>query len=211
MIVTIDCIHCGTKLSLDLSTITLEAFAVNCPKCKKGTNNKLADLKEKAQQQARNSAMMQGGENNDKTQVSEGATTMCCGWLIVHDEQTSKQTFELKYGKNVIGRKSVTKPCDIMIDTNDMAMSRQHCIIEARRTPRAMQYIITDIGSLNGIFINANLMQPLKKNMEGLLKDGDTIQLGHTKVVIKLPQENRNSQSASREVDGDDYAPTIIS
>lgn len=78
------------------------------------------------------------------------------GWLVVHDEKTFTQTFSLGLGKQVIGRKSETRPCDIMIDCNDPYMSRNHFIIDVVQKPgNIISYSLSDSGSKNRTFINA--------------------------------------------------------
>lgn len=152
-------------------------------------------------------------QDNEKTQAIKDEYTSIqqeIGWLIVHDERTTTQTFKLKIGRNIIGRKSVSKPCDVMIDTQDKEMSRNHCIIDVIPDARGNRYLLSDMGSGNGTFINAKKESMLKQGMEVLLQDGDIIQMGQTKVVIKMPLQNRNMQDAQTEVLGRGYAPTLV-
>ena len=134
------------------------------------------------------------------------------GWLVIHDEQTKTHTFELRLGINRIGRKSNTAPKDIniAIPTIDGYMSRQHCIIEVTRPLKGPmhKYVLMDAGSSNGTFVNGEKVRT--KAQEVRLKDGDTLQLGRTKLVLKLPATVSNSRDAERVVSSSDYFKTII-
>ncbi|GAB3976140.1 hypothetical protein GCM10028806_35030 [Spirosoma terrae] len=130
-------------------------------------------------------------------------------WIIVHDEHTAAQTFPLKLGKNILGRFSPDKPCDVMIKTNDVFMSRNHSLIEVMRRPdNVLIFTISDISSTNGTFINA--VRKLSKFDKLILKDGDTIQLGKTKVVLKTRQSTQNSTDATENVKREAYTKTVI-
>ena len=133
------------------------------------------------------------------------------GWLVVHDEFAVPQTFPLREGRNVVGRKSETKPADVMVVTNDPYMSRNHSIIEVIRPEHgSYQYLISDYGSTNGTFINADPNRRLSAYDQVYLSDGDTIQMGRTKVVLKTGQSATTSTQAGRSVAQHGYLKTII-
>lgn len=146
-------------------------------------------------------------------------TGMELGWLVVHDEEAEQQTYPLRVGKQVIGRKSVSRPCDIMIETSDPFMGRNHCILEVKPSRSGgYDFFISDVKltsgvaeqmSTNGTFVNA-YPTPLKPKDMVYLNDGDTIQMGKTKVVIKTLISSANAQDASRIVQETEYAPTVI-
>lgn len=141
------------------------------------------------------------------------------GWLVVHDEYADQQTHPLHIGRQVVGRKSLSRPCDIMIETDDPYMGRNHCIIEVKPSRSGgFDYFLSDVKMTNGIaeqmstngtFVNA-YPTPLKPKDMVYLKDGDTIQMGKTKVVIKTLITATNAQDASRIVQETDYSPTVI-
>ena len=147
------------------------------------------------------------------------ATAPELGWLVVHDENVDQQTHPLRIGKQVIGRKSVSRPCDIMIDTDDPYMGRNHCILEVKPSRSgSYEFFLSDVKmtngmpeqmSTNGTFVNAQ-PAPLRPKDMVYLKDGDTIQMGKTKVVIKTLITVASAQDASRIVQDMDYAPTVI-
>lgn len=146
-------------------------------------------------------------------------TGMELGWLVVHDENAEQQTYPLRVGKQVIGRKSVSRPCDIMIETSDPFMGRNHCILEVKPSRSGgYDFFISDVKltngvpeqmSTNGTFVNA-YPTPLKPKDMVYLNDGDTIQMGKTKLVIKTLISSASAQDASRVVQEMEYAPTVI-
>lgn len=134
------------------------------------------------------------------------------GWLVVHDEATETATFQLRKGINRIGRHSQSTPRDvnIAIRTKDQYMSREHCDIEVRwqKDKGSYDYALADRRSSNGTFVNAG--RRLLRSEEVMLKDGDTIQAGRTKLVLKLPAMANNAQDAEDWVRNSEYTPTII-
>lgn len=133
------------------------------------------------------------------------------GWLVVHDENTAPQTFTLREGRNVVGRLSESKPADVMIATHDPYMSRHHSVIEVTRSPQGVyQYLISDCGSTNGTFINADPNRRLSSYDQIYLQDGDTIQMGRTKVVLKTGWSVVTPTQVGRVVAQRGYLQTII-
>ena len=146
-------------------------------------------------------------QDNDKTEVLLSKP----GWLVVHDENAKPQTYELKASKNTIGRLNNSKPCDIMIDTKDSYMSRNHFIIEVEPNAKGgFTYSISDPGSLNGTLINADRSKRLSPNDILYLVDGDVIQAGRTKIVLKTPKTSKSAGEAEKTVVKTDYTKTII-
>jgi len=134
------------------------------------------------------------------------------GWLVIHDEHTATYTFELQKGINRIGRYSSSTPKDvnIAIRTADKYMSRYHCDIEVRwlHGRDAYAYQISDRKSSNGTFVNAG--SRLTRSDGITLRDGDTVQIGRTKLVLKLPTSVNSSRDAESSVESTDYFKTII-
>ncbi len=140
------------------------------------------------------------------------------GWLVIHDEHTDRDTFSLRFGKNAIGRISNTTPkeVNIGIQTEDTYMSRYHfdIVIALNQEKTAYEYKLSD-GALgnkkpaaNGTFLNGK--GPIRASDIKLLKDGDTIQAGRTKLVLKMPGKAKNAQDAVDQVGPTDYFQTII-
>lgn len=189
----IKCGKCATALRVDETKIK-PGQGVKCPNC--GAVNKVP---------------MSGTASSPGIQRPEEPIPDIVGWLVVHDENTQSQTYSLRYGKNVVGRLSDSKPCDVMIDTTDGYMSRNHCVIEvARNRAGVFEYILSEVGSTNGTFINADPEKRLKSGDEVYLADGDTIQLGRTKVVLKTLKTTSNAGDASKAVKNSPMSHTVV-
>lgn len=182
------CSHCQAKLQLDESKLKPGSYTITCPKC-----------------QTKNKAVVEAVEANIPLPPPAEV-----GWLVVHDENTNEQTYPLKLGKNVVGRESESKPCDIMIDTDDMRMSRNHSVIEVGIKPNGQyEYLIYDCGSTNGTYINGDASKKLTQYDMVFLRDGDTIQMGRTKMVLKTTKVVANAAQASQVVKKQGYTQTV--
>lgn len=188
------CGNCKTKLKLEVpETFTGNIVKFKCTQC--GKLNQVDLL------QSEN--LMPEPENS-----VHGTSP---GWLVVHDENAPVQTFELRIGRNTIGRSSDKKPADIMIDTSDAYMSRCHFTIEVMKTAVGKyEYLISDNKSLNGTFLNSDKGKRLKESDQFFLNDGDTIQAGRTKIVLKTSEKSTSKKQAEKTVVQSDYAKTII-
>jgi pSer/pThr/pTyr-binding forkhead associated (FHA) protein len=186
---------CKSKLVIDTNAINLDNPKIQCKVCGQYS---LIDREFIAKTLL--------NEQNEKLEMEK----INVGFLIVHDENTKSQTFTLKSGRNCIGRKDADKPCDIMIETEDAYMSRNHCIIEGRIDRSGnIRLILYDLGSLNGTYLNENPKR-LSKEDKVYLEDGDTIQIGKTKVMVKLIRTSRNAEEARKNVLNLPYSKTVI-
>lgn len=86
--------------------------------------------------------------------------------------------FELTIDKDefVIGKKADL--CDGVIDFNKM-ISRSHCKISRR----GAQYVITDLQSANGTYVNKERLQP---NQSHSIKNGDVIRLANSDFQVSI-------------------------
>lgn len=205
---TVQCTACKKNYTIDVSKMA--PGSGHGLRCKCGTETKFR-IPDAEPTQPRPSY------NPNKTWVLDGPPPALAGlpeqvgWLVVHDENTAAQTLTLKEGRNVVGRKSPDKPCEVMIDTTDVHMSRNHSIIEViRRADGHYQYLISDCGSTNGTFINASERHKLSSQDRVFIKDGDTIQLGRTKVVLKTQQTVNSPDQAQQVVAKKDYLKTVV-
>ena len=133
------------------------------------------------------------------------------GWLVVHDETVKPQSFDLKPGKNSIGRRS-SMDVDIAIETDDMTMSRQHCVIEVNLNERTEEYsfCINDFKSTNGTVLNGQIERKLHEHDQIYLSDGDTFQLGMTKIVFRKNNDAKQKSAIVKEVLDQPYMPTVV-
>lgn len=193
------CGKCSARVNVNTQNVQTAIIRFNCPVC--GTVNKL-DL---------NKTKKSTKPSDEKTIINtanEVANAM--GWIVVHDENTKQQTYTLKNGKNIIGRKSTSKPCDILIKTDDSFMSRNHFAIEISRGTKGLEYLVYDVTSTNGTFINANKDKKLNQMDRVLLQDGDTIQAGRTKMVLRTKKVAGTAKNATNTVISMNHLKTII-
>lgn len=101
--------------------------------------------------------------------VEERAPAMA--WLVIKSGPRPGQQFGLTRGRNTIGRDGTR--CDIVLD--DRAVSAEHARINFENG----QFVIYDLASLNGTFVNRQRVQ------RQLLMDGDLVRLGNTTLVFK--------------------------
>lgn len=149
----------------------------------------------------------------EKTEIITKRQIEPTAWLIVHDEKAPLQTFELVSGNYIIGRKSDSKPCDIMVETMDMTMSRNHFVVEAIINKGFSFYKLSDCESTNHTFVNSKSLQEALAidNEKYSLKDGDIIQAGQTKVEFKIKSAIVNSAlEATKIITQKGYAKTVL-
>ncbi len=168
---------CGIELFVDEAAINPANPKVRCSRCKKVIN-----IKEALRQNTAGSPAHKGRKKIHKDEI--------LAWLVVHDEHTERQVLGLKAGKHVVGRKSASKPCDVMIQCDhDPYMSRHHCMLEVRISQDGMpEVILSDNKSTNGTWLNAEEKVELQDEEKLFLEDNDMLQLGMTKVIVKIKQ-----------------------
>lgn len=196
MIVT--CTNCKANLPVPDVVFKHSIPKITCPQCKMSFKPVIA-----------------GEKKTIKTVVVNKAKFLPVAWLIVHDEQAPVQTFEIMPGKYIVGRKSDSRPCDIMIDTKDMTMSRNHFTIEAIEKDGFLSCWLSDKNSSNHTFINSTSLKDakaeLKNTDEFFLGDGDLIQAGQTKIVFKRKSgDTVNAKAATQVIIKSEYAKTVL-
>jgi len=92
-------------------------------------------------------------------------------WLVAKTGSRSGQQLGLKRGANTIGRSS--RKCDLVVE--DGTVSGEHARIQFENG----QFVIYDLASLNGTFVNG------QRTQRQLLMDGDEIKLGDSVFVFK--------------------------
>lgn len=135
------------------------------------------------------------------------------GWLVLHTEGCDSKTYELKIGKNRIGRKTSSNCPEIFVE-DDKFVSRNHAVLVVRITQNfEYEYLIADNEtvqgkpSTNGTYINGNSERIGNESVK--LKDGDTIQVGVTKFVLQTAKFAFDSDSAVKLTARLDYAKTV--
>lgn len=194
----VTCFQCGNILIVPDAALRVGNPKLKCAKC--GTSFK-------AKPDTSNKKPDSGLPTTEyKKKPDETYRNTEPGWLVVHDEHTAAQTLPLKPGKLLVGRKSASKPCDIMIDTADRYMSRNHFYIDVReRTKGEFEYILYNDAPLNPTF----LRQKDIRNDRHYLKDGDVIQAGATKIIFRTTTHARSEKDAAEQVKQNKYPPTV--
>lgn len=137
------------------------------------------------------------------------------GWLVVHTEGQPPSSFEMRPGLNFIGRE-VSQYGNAISVVEDMYVSRLHAVVEARALGRTYEFIISDglknaggKSSKNGTFINGNSLR-LSSYEQKVLRDGDTIQVGYTKLVLKVKDKDQSTGEVIEEVGKTQYLKTVV-
>ena len=95
---------------------------------------------------------------------------------IIAMNAPSRVEFVINKDEYVIGKKA--ELCDGVVDFNKM-VSRSHCKV----TKRGAQYLITDLQSANGTFVNKVRLQP---NQSAPIKNGDVIRLANSDFQVTI-------------------------
>jgi len=204
----IRCGKCKVVLEYNPNELHKTRPILKCPKCKAINEVPLSEIKKTTIKdkepllQDDEQTIIENNTNNNNNEV---------GWIVVHSEETHTQTYPLFLGVNTIGRKSISKPCDVMIVTDDRLMSRNHCAIEVIKNRRGQyDYVVYEVSATNGTFINASIDKKLSNHDQIYIKDGNTIQMGITKVVLKTKEMAISIDEAQKTVINTNYNKTII-
>jgi uncharacterized protein YbaR (Trm112 family) len=120
-------------------------------------------------------------------QVSTAAENNIIGQLICPN---SGIAYQLKMGRNVVGRKASNSSADFQLDMADnRRMSREHIVIDVKNVPNQ--------GIVHYISLYKERVNPTKVGSESLvfgdcliLKDGDCIQLPDVTLRFVLPDDD---------------------
>lgn len=214
----IKCVSCGISLKFDETKyIKKKSVTLKCPKC--NTRNKV--LLNEAQKHIDHEGTVdklkktRNFSEEPKTLVDQDLQThksvyksddQVIGWLVLHTENVKPVVYELYKGSNMVGRFTEEGKVDVAIH-NDSYASRKHCLIQADYSGGQWLYVLSDQSSTNGTYLNT---EKLKKYDQLYLTDGDTIQVGRTKLVFKSMRESDNVSDAAKTVLDSDYEKTIV-
>jgi len=155
------------------------------------------------------SADLKGGSyKSNEHSLSDPNIHQSPAWLIRHTEQMSSRVYPLTLGTNVIGRDPGSAN-PIILD-NDPYISRRHAIIEIANGSSLLEVYITDgveKPSMNGVYINGDESRIVSKRK---IYNGDTIQIGNTKLILRFAEYGHSIMEVQKEVDNSDYKKTVI-
>ncbi len=160
----------------------------------------------------------QSGERERAADLKEGVDgKKVFGWLVVHDEHAPSQTFELAQVKTLAGRADPGRPCEVMIQTSDRYMSRNHFTIEVIGRGKEHLYLLKDFGSKGGTYVETKPLGRFKKEMRRLgaeeevyIDDGAIIQAGRTKIFFKSATAVRSAREATVLIGQQEFTKTVI-
>jgi len=132
-------------------------------------------------------------------------------FLVRHTENQSVKPFPLFVGKNYIGRRQHPSLKPFIALEEDEYVSRLHAVIFLEDKEPAEFYIddsaLSNEGkaSKNGTFLNGNKQKVTDKT---LLNENDTIQIGETKLILRINKTHINK--IVEEIKDLDYMHTVV-
>ncbi len=167
---SIKCPHCNVGLKIDETKIPANLKAFNCPRCKQPISISLVHQFKTV------------SENEDTIYIQKNDNTTAT-LTVLADANTPSQSFQLRTGINIIGRKNGnTSEAKIEIETNDKLMSREHIKIEAVQYGKGeYNYLLSDNGSKNQTRHNSHYLHPGEII---ILRNKDEIEIGNTKICF---------------------------
>lgn len=181
-IIKIKCPYCGAVLSVK-NQAGIESKSVTCPICKQ--KSPFRDFKKVVDKVNDENTQYPGSDEKTSYQYSSDPGTdigtglnFTLGKLRV---MPSGQSFQLKPGRNIIGRRATNSSADFQILTDgSKRLSREHLIVEVKKVPGKgfVHYASLCKEKINKTYIGNEL-----------LEYGDCIVLNHGE-IIKLPDVN---------------------
>ncbi len=173
--ITVACPQCGSRLAVPVAENDLGAKKqVACPKCHKKF---LIAVPMSLASKFESDPTDIGGNTSEQTLLLE----------TLPNAMTAYQSFELTADYYTIGRKNSSGPehrPDVEVETSDKKMSRKHAAI---RRKGKTGFILKDLGSKNGVFLNGSRMDA---DEEVYLSDGDTFRLGETQFRVSIAEQS---------------------
>ena len=133
------------------------------------------------------------------------------GWLIMHTEDRPSKTFALSAGNNYIGRKTDPLLNPFIVIDDDTFISKVHAVVYVEQGEEPVFFVMDNATSnggresRNGTFLNGN---PARISQKTKLKEDDTIQVGHTKLILKV--NKASIQHLVQEVKKSKFIHTVV-
>lgn len=146
-----------------------------------------------------------------KDAVKKKAANEPVAWLIRHMENQPAHSFPVLTGTNFIGRKKHPSLAPFIVIEGDDFISRLQCVVYAVEGNPFLFYISDPSAfnngktSSNGSFINGH---PVAVTTKQVLNNGDTLQLGITKLVFRL--HTASLEKLQQEVAQTAYTNTVV-
>lgn len=144
-----------------------------CENCKKQFSIRLGKTKMKAPQKE---------ENPDETEYKEAFGNI----TVIENVFGFKQVLPLQEGDNKIGRRCVGTVINVPIETSDMSMDRNHCVINVKRNKQGkLVYTLRDAPSLTGTFLNNEILGDKDRVR---IEDGAIVTIGATTFILRAAE-----------------------
>lgn len=171
----IRCPKCESYLTFDETKYTEgQSLVFVCEQCKKQFSIRLGKTKMKATQKE---------EKLDEEEFKEAFGNI----TVIENVFGFKQVLPLQEGDNVIGRRCVGTIVNVPIETSDMSMDRNHCLINVKRNKRGkLIYTLRDAPSLTGTFLNNEILGD-KDCVR--IEDGAIVTIGATTFILRAAED----------------------
>mgnify|MGYP000007630213 FL=1 len=170
----IRCPKCENYLTFDETKYTEgQSLVFVCENCKKQFSIRLGKTKMKVPQKE---------ERLDETEYKEAFGSI----TVIENVFGFKQVLPLQEGDNKIGRRSVGPVINVPIETSDMSLERNHCVINVKRNKQGkLVYTLRDAPSLTGTFLNNEILGDKDRVR---IEDGAIVTIGATTFILRAAE-----------------------
>lgn len=168
------CPKCESYLTFDETQYSEgQSLVFVCEHCKKQFSIRLGKTKMKEPQKE---------EKLDESEYKEAFGNI----TVIENVFGFKQVLPLQEGDNVIGRRCVGTVINVPIETSDMSMDRNHCVINVKRNKQGkLIYTLRDAPSLTGTFLNNEILGDKDRIR---IEDGAIITIGATTFILRAAE-----------------------
>ena len=170
----IRCPKCENYLTFDETKYTEgQSLVFVCENCNKQFSIRLGKTKMKVPQKE---------ECLDETEYKEAFGSI----TVIENVFGFKQVLPLQEGDNKIGRRCVGTVINVPIETSDMSMDRNHCVINVKRNKQGkLVYTLRDAPSLTGTFLNNEILGDKDRVR---IEDGAIVTIGATTFILRAAE-----------------------
>lgn len=171
----IRCPKCESYLTFDETKYSEgQSLVFECEQCKKQFSIRLGKTRMKATQKE---------EKPDEEEFKEAFGNI----TVIENVFGFKQVLPLQEGDNVIGRRCVGTIVNVPIETSDMSMDRNHCLINVKRNKQGkLIYTLRDAPSLTGTFLNNEILGDKDRIR---IEDGAIVTIGATTFILRTAED----------------------
>ena len=171
----VKCPSCGVVLEVKNSKNEEEKI-INCPQCKTTLRVKFPKY------EIRDAETVIAGGGGDGKTIILGAKNSSGKAVIVCEGRR----YELREGRNVLGRKATTSTADVQLEVADRYMSRLNAVLCVKKMNGQMLVTIANHKNKNPIKVGILQLMP---GDELVLGDGDDFTMGTTTMTLKIERD----------------------